>query len=238
MQSRRRRQTNPFPSSPRNFDAPRYRVSNTSAPLNRSVNVRSNVGYTHRISGEAIVLSSFNSNAGVLDLHPSHVPWLTDIAKLFDFYKWRAVSLQFLSSTPTTQPGSIAFAFDYDSADGNPPDIGGMLGMSTSSGFQLQAIWKDSGLIKPNMALLTDRWFATVPYEKQPSSQADFRESIPARFKWFTDATTNQNMGNILIRYTVEFKGRKAIPGPPNLREVSLSSLPSEGDEISLPEII
>jgi hypothetical protein len=70
-------------------------------------------------------------------------PWLAQIAANFETYKFRKLRFHYLTRAPTTTPGSIYIAIDYDPADPAPVNE---QQLSTYEGCQNFAVWTESRL--------------------------------------------------------------------------------------------
>jgi len=203
------------PTPPRNtrttnpMNPTRFARSSGSAPNNLGTSMTAVNNTNNILTGEAIIASVSHKETAI-DMHPLSVPWLRTMCNLYDFWKWRNISITFVSNVPTTTSGSIGLAWDYDSGDGEPSTRDGVVELSTSSGFVMSPVWKNSAPTRPNMALCTDRWFSTVPYEKKPNGVDDFRESVPARLKYAHESTL-ETIGYLVCKYKIEFKGRKKL---------------------------
>lgn len=61
-----------------------------------------------------------------LPINPSNIttfPWLSQIAGLFDKYRFRKLSFSFVSTKPTSTKGNVAMAYDFDAYDRTPSNI-------------------------------------------------------------------------------------------------------------------
>jgi len=54
--------------------------------------------------------------AGVA-LHPSNLPWLKNLSKAFDMYRWLAVRLEYRPLVGTTKDGAVAVGLDWATSD-------------------------------------------------------------------------------------------------------------------------
>lgn len=108
-------------------------VSTAKAPVSITVKTRSNapvvrstrqgfiVRHREYLQDISSIDSNFRNNA--LAVNPgvaSSFPWLSAIAGRYEFYVFRRLHYVYEPICPTTTPGSVMMAIDYDAADSPP----------------------------------------------------------------------------------------------------------------------
>jgi len=82
-------------------------------------------------------------------INPANVttfPWLSQIAGLFDKYRFRKLSFTFVSTKPTNTKGNVAMAYDFDAYDAVPGD---MVGLSNLAKFTTTPVYVNKTIEMP-----------------------------------------------------------------------------------------
>jgi len=95
---------------------------------------------TTAVSGFHIVPPS--ASIPGLDLNPANAilfPWLSTIAGSYEKYRFESVKFEFVSSVPTSFPGRLYVAFDYDYDDNVPNDKTAIMTNKTAADYPIWA---------------------------------------------------------------------------------------------------
>lgn len=82
-------------------------------------------------------------------INPANIttfPWLSQIAGLFDKYRFRKLSFTYVSTKPTNTKGNIAMAYDFDAYDTVPSD---MVGLSNLAKFTTTPVYVNKTIDMP-----------------------------------------------------------------------------------------
>lgn len=188
-------------------------VSNTrtirrSAP--RVTGSRGKVTITHKellgdIStiGAAVIttsptLSSGESVLSVNPTNPSLFPWLSTIARNYDYFKFKRVRIAYVPICATSTVGRVELGFDPDATDALPYSRNGLSSYSCSADGPLwNTLYLDCAL--PN----NQPWYQTNTI----NSQAMFSTSSMGAVHWATwGASASAVVGEAYVMYEVELK--------------------------------
>lgn len=141
---------------------------------------------------------------------PSTFPWLDGPARCFSRYRWLSLSVEFITSSPTSQGGTIAMGAAYDGLDALPNSIEEV--SSLSHGFS-GPVWGPPGVMGRvvfDPQRWSKPWYSYIPSEPEPNrdpiSRADEVNYVPA-FLLFGRATqvNGQPIGRLAVSYSIEF---------------------------------
>jgi len=129
----------------------------------------------------------------------STFPWLSNIALLYDRYKFLKLELEFITSCPTTTSGTVYMAFDPDALDQGPS--------STSDMLQYKVNLQFSPFLTQKMAIgksvMNKILYTRAP--AQPLGNADLKTYDLGLFYVTTDNTVSGvALGTIRLNYTIQ----------------------------------
>lgn len=111
-------------------------------PAPRIVNTREGCVITHREYIADVVRTTNDFSLDSYSINPGlagSFPWLAQVASRFESYTFERLDFIYEPSVPTSQPGTIMMAIDFDSADAAPANKTTMLAMQ---GAMRSAPWQ------------------------------------------------------------------------------------------------
>lgn len=156
-------------------------------------NVNGTVGYN---------VAQFPVNPGI----SLTFPWLSGLASQWEQYRFIHVQFEYITRSPTTQPGSVLMAPDYDAADGPPA--------TESAMAQYQDVIEDAPW-KNSICFLSTRDQAPGTFKYVRDSivpLTDIKTYDLANFFIATVGTDSNTWGKLWVKYDVELR----IPAGPS----------------------
>lgn len=158
-------------------------------------------------------VAQFVINAG----NPVCFPWLSTIASKFETYKVHSLTMHFITSCPTSFPGKVGFATDYDSSD-NPPTS--MQTMYQWASTVTGPVW-DTRLRQQQLHTNMTKqktFFVTTPNQDTTGQDP---KTLNMALQYFTtegiiDANGQpytRSIGDIWMEYDIELNTPKSDPG-------------------------
>lgn len=148
---------------------------------------------------------------------PYVLPWLSGVARNFSRFRWRNVRFEFVTSSPTSQGGSVAMGVTYDRAELNPSSLAEVAAMAHSF---VGPVWTQPGQTLHSCALDPTRWSKPWYTFGFTGTTADEQDYTPA---WITFAkqtqVNGQPIGQVLVTYDIEM----VDPIPSRLQPVGVT---------------
>lgn len=174
---------------------------------------------------------------------PSVFPWLEGVAHNWSRFRWLSLSVEFVTSSPTSQGGSVAMGASYDEIDQLPSSIGEMKELAHSC---VLPVWSTPGSVPHRVVFDCSNWgrpnYSFLPIGTGegpgPVLPDSLQAYVPGYFTFGKATQVNgQQIGHVVVRYVIEFLDpipsrinheavvaenerslitRRAVPGPPN----------------------
>jgi hypothetical protein len=135
-------------------------------------------------------------------------PWLSEMADKFESYVFRALKFCFETDAPSSQPGSVLMAVDYDVKDELPSSKRDMMSLQ---GAVRTVDWKDVSLncVKESLHKRKTYYVGDSvdfgPNYNPSESPADSRlEDVGELIVASSNSTANANLGELYVEYAVE----------------------------------
>lgn len=132
-------------------------------------------------------------------LHPSQLPWLSNIAKSFERITWHSCSLHFRSGTPTTVGGQFMMGVDWDSDATFSGDAVQLISCLTPS--YEAPLWQSGVLPLPSSRLMTRKAYILR------GEKTDVADTSPGIVLWNAGGTGTTEAGHLWIQYSVTLSG-------------------------------
>lgn len=143
-------------------------------------------------------VDSFAINPG----NSTTFPWLGNIARLFDRYKFHDLKFKFVNYASTTTSGNVTLAVDFDTLDTPPTDS---VGMSNMAKFVSFAPWKCETLSIPVNRRGVQQYLFTYDSNAESGSNIDLKTYNLGNFLVSTEGMpADQVAGYIVAEYDVE----------------------------------
>lgn len=197
----------------------------TAAPIAKQITRRTtkpsiknrgqNVIVTHREYLQDIVRSSTTYSIDGVAINPgisASFPWLSQIAGRFESYTFNRLDFIYEPMVPTTQPGTVMMAIDFDAAD-NPPNS-----KQTQMSYQgavRAAPWqpfKISAMHHNRVKMVTERYVRTG----QVPANSDIKTYDVGDLYLGTVGTggTTVTLGELYVEYTVTLRTPQIATAP------------------------
>lgn len=181
---------------------------NTSRRLRRTVHweyvipdvmTGSGVGYQRQLS--------FHCNPGNAYLFGN----LTEEAGLYDKYRFKSLSIEYMEQAATLIPGSLAMAFDYDAGD-TPSVITGMAAFLEQEGAVQTVPYRAAKIVADTSMFSQKSYYTEITTSDDTGALA--RQNDACDFRLVTDKIApNTNLGALRVVADIEFMGRRPATG-------------------------
>lgn len=142
--------------------------------------------------------------AGGYGLNPANsstFPWLSNIAKLFDKYKFHYLKFIYINNSPTSMAGNVTMGVDFDVTDATPANGTAMTNLSKFCSF---APWKQEELVIPVNRPGNNQWLYTI-YGDIPTG-TDAKTYYLGKFFVSSEGieSSSKTLGYLCVEYDVE----------------------------------
>lgn len=146
---------------------------------------------------------SFKADGFVLNpANSTTFPWLSSIAQLFDKYKFHKLVFTYVNNAPTSVPGNVSLAVDFDTLDSTPATS---IAMSNLAKFKTFAPWKSDSLEVPVNRRGNNLWLFTEDAQAASNTNVDLKTYNLGKFYVSTEGmTASQVAGYLMVEYDVE----------------------------------
>lgn len=153
--------------------------------------------------------SGSTSTAGVVNLNPDSLPWLSQLSKSFERYRWDSLQIHWRGATGTTFGGLMAFGVDWTGRKklALEVDRSKVLALTPLSDVP---VWSDSTrqpLVLPKKYLSSRPWYGLA-------TGSDEIDTTPGQLAYACkhDSTSGEKfLGEFWISYKVTLQGTNAI---------------------------
>lgn len=159
---------------------------------------------------ERVATITTNSTAGAFKansfvINPADVttfPWLASIAALFDKYKFHSLKFIYINNSPTSVPGNVTLAVDFDTLDATPANG---VSMTNLAKFKSFAPWKSEELVIPVNRPSNANWLFTQDASYQAGTNIDKKTYDLGKVFISTEGmAANETAGYLIVEYDVE----------------------------------
>jgi hypothetical protein len=204
-------------------------VSHKSAPVSKTIitkttkpmitnrqNGATNIKHREYIADFSVTNSNFNINKYPINPGLNAVfPWLSSVASRFEYYTFHKLKFIYQPICPTTTPGSVMLAVDYDAADPTPND---KIVLMSYAGAMRTSPWTETVFDSSSM----DRSnFTTKRFVRQgPVGQNDVKTYDVGNFFLASISTpaTPTALGELYVEYDVSFYTPNLIHSQVNIK--------------------
>lgn len=147
-----------------------------------------------------------------LALHASSLPWLANLAKAFDLYRWLSATLEYRPLVGTTTAGAVALGFDWSAKTAQVKEDGRLYMVGAPTRDNVLActpcydgpVWQRGvRLVLPSDKLQQKRWY--------DASKADV-ETHPGYVTVISTGTTKDAVvGEVWLHYRVCLAGTRTV---------------------------
>lgn len=153
-------------------------------------------------SGVFVTLTRLRINPG----SSSTFIWLSRMAPLYEFYRFKSLRFHFVTKCPTTQAGTLIMSPDYDSADGSVAITEQYL--VSNEGTRESPLWMQEVIVPLNTSRLNALYKRHVNMSdtRFGTTVQDQKTVDAAQFFVCTDVATSSplQIGKLLVSYEVE----------------------------------
>lgn len=168
-----------------------------------------------------------------LGLTPSAFAWTGGVAANWSRFRWRSISFEFVTSSPTSQGGTVAMGATYDRMDQLPNSIAEVRQLAHSC---VMPVWSQPASVLHRVVYDCSRWARLYYSVVDGASIAPGEQQayIPGYFILGKQTQVNgQQIGHVVVRYELELidpiparlqpdptdpdslRVTKVFPGPP-----------------------
>jgi hypothetical protein len=128
-------------------------------------------------------------------------PWLSNMAKLFDKYRFHSLKFIYINNSPTSIAGNVTMGVDFDVYDATPANGTAMTNLVKFSSF---APWKQEELVIPVNRPGNNPWLYVL-YGDQPSG-TDAKTYHLGKFFVSSEGieSSSRILGYLCVEYDVE----------------------------------
>lgn len=152
-------------------------------------------------------------------LTPQAMPWLKNLSKCFERYRWNSLTVQYIPDVGATKDGSIAMGIDWDQSNVSSQSFGlkdevwgsgdyDRLGVVSLTPSQVTPLWKPASIALPKGLLQSRKWYTAPSKDDVPESPSDFGTGFLAVFASSSDAMV---VGDVWVSYSVTFAGTRKV---------------------------
>lgn len=191
-------------SIPRSVGAAYDSIVQGGAPLYKSGSRPGSLVVSHHESmGELLGTTAFSATYYMLI--PALFAWLSGVAKNFSRYKWNRLSISWVTSSPTSQSGTVAMGVLYDYNDTSVAMTGIEEVLALAHSFMCP-VWSPPNGVLGTSTLDSTRWSRPWYVNHMPTTPSQYDEFVPA---WLTvgkqTQVNGQPIGHLVASYEVEF---------------------------------
>nr|UHS71555.1 MAG: putative coat protein [Barnaviridae sp.] len=136
---------------------------------------------------------------------PAAFTWLRGIATSFSRYRWNKLSFRWVTSSPTSQAGTVAMGALYEWTDTNRV-LSGMNQMLSLAHSFMTPVWGGPNGVIGSVTFDPTRWSKPWYCYNVPTEKEGFDEFVPAWLVLATQTQVNgQSIGHIICEYEIEF---------------------------------
>lgn len=139
-----------------------------------------------------------------IQILPENLPWLKGLAKAFERYKWRSVSISWRPAVGTTTNGMVAYGCAWDVPSESPPDRDAVVSLTPVNDHP---VWQSSEKtpLRPPVSRLQSR-----PWYNLGGSDAFDRAPFSVQFALSsTSAAKSSLVGELWVTYDIVLMGTK-----------------------------
>jgi len=210
-----------FTTNNNNTASNRFRQMRVNAPTGLGYNVENmqnstiiirRTGYLHAVQASL----QFKINA--FNMHPTLLPWVRTMSKLYDKYKFINVAVRYMGQCPSNYAGTVFIAYDYDPHTDLPDNS---WKAQAYDKFTSCPVWSTSSWISVTRNILNDKWYDCDIDPKNVNTDS-WHDKFPGRIIYGTEggaASNGVTVGQIEITYTIKlsrptYNGSETSPSP------------------------
>lgn len=196
---RRNRNTRPANSAGR-FIAPATRNPNPSRVRNpRGITPSGSIRIRRKEFLGQVKGNTTGTASSYYSLSPTSFPWLKNLAKSFDRYKWHSCVIYWKPAVATTQAGIFIMGLDWDSQTTATLDMEWVAALTPVSEVP---VWQMCQLVAPPSKLMTRKeYFITG------DTKADQVDLTPGYLAWSVSSKLDDVVGHLWVEYDMTLFG-------------------------------
>lgn len=183
----------------------KYKQLKINAPLGLGYNVENSQNSTitiRRVGFLTNVVAAVSFKIGAFNMHPSILPWIKTLSRLYDKYKFINFSVRYMGQCASNTTGTIFLAYDYDPHKPLPDNL---WKTQAYDKFVSCPVWGTSSWVSVTRNILTDKWYDCDTSSDNKNADS-WHDRFPGRIIFGTYGGSNMsgiNVGQLEISYTV-----------------------------------